>query len=73
MSLTVMGQMAKSLINDSRAGSSPKYEEDDGDLEEPLDPQYLAKQLERIKWFLWHGNVIRALDTIEYVADILDA
>ncbi|MGH9827512.1 MAG: hypothetical protein ACREDR_30160 [Blastocatellia bacterium] len=68
-----MGQMTKSLINDSRAGSSPKSEEDDDDLEEPLDPQYLAKQLERIKWFLWHGNVIRALDTIEYVADILDA
>jgi hypothetical protein len=24
----------------------------------------LARQLERLKWFLWHGNVFRALQTV---------
>jgi len=23
------------------------------------------KELERIKWFLWHGNVFRALETVD--------
>jgi hypothetical protein len=25
----------------------------------------VTKELERIKWFLWHGNVFRALETVE--------
>lgn len=32
----------------------------------------LCKQLERVKWFLWHGNVGRALDTIDDVEGELD-
>ena len=31
---------------------------------EELDTVDIGKQLERVKWFLWHGNVGRALDTI---------
>jgi hypothetical protein len=27
---------------------------------------------ERVKWFLWHGNVVRALETIEDIEDELD-
>jgi hypothetical protein len=37
-----------------------------------LDTVDIGKQLERVKWFLWHGNVGRALDTIEDIEDELD-
>jgi hypothetical protein len=30
------------------------------------------KELERIKWFLWHGNVYRALETVDDLAMDLD-
>jgi hypothetical protein len=30
---------------------------------EELNTVDIGKQLERVKWFLWHGNVGRALDT----------
>ena len=30
------------------------------------------KELERIKWFLWHGNVFRALETMNDLAMDLD-
>ena len=30
------------------------------------------KELERIKWFLWHGNVFRALETMDDLAMDLD-
>jgi hypothetical protein len=29
----------------------------------------IGKQFERVKWFLWHGNVAGALDTIEDIED----
>jgi hypothetical protein len=32
----------------------------------------IGKELERVKWFLWHGNVQGALDTIEDVEAELD-
>jgi hypothetical protein len=32
----------------------------------------IGKELERVKWFLWHGNVVRALDTIEDIEGELD-
>jgi hypothetical protein len=37
-----------------------------------VDAGDIGKQLERVKWFLWHGNVPRALETIEDVEDALD-
>jgi hypothetical protein len=45
MRLTVMGQMAKGLTAQESTDAS-------GDVE---------KQLERVKRYLWHGNVFRAL------------
>jgi hypothetical protein len=33
---------------------------------------HIGKELERVKWFLWHGNVVRALDTIEDIEGELD-
>ena len=49
MRLTVMNQMAKGLQSEDFANIT-------------ADTQ---KQLERIKWYLWHGNVFRALQTID--------
>jgi hypothetical protein len=41
-----------------------------------LPPEFYAlhvgKELERVKWFLWHGNVVRALDAIEDIEGELD-
>jgi hypothetical protein len=70
MRLRVMGQMAKGLINEQNMTSVhlPPTE----DAEEELDTVDIGKELERVKWFLWHGNVERALETIEDVEDGLD-
>ena len=38
---------------------------------EELDRVDIGKQFERVKWFLWHGNVAGALDTIEDIEDEL--
>jgi hypothetical protein len=59
MRLTVMANMAKSL---------PAAPPDEEDLPPPADPAtVVAEGLERLKWFCWHGNVVRALDTISDV------
>lgn len=43
-------------------GPAPAEEEG---LPSPPDPAVeVAKALERLKWFCWHGNVVAALDTI---------
>ena len=64
MRLTVMKQMAKSL----------KWAEDESE-EDPIEGPELSeravKEIKRIKWFLWHGNVVRALDSIEEVEDMV--
>lgn len=59
MNLTVMKQMAKGL---------PKRLAED---QSPLQGDVL-KTLERIKWYLWHGNVFEALEKIESVEITLD-
>jgi len=56
MRVTVMGQMAKGLT----AQESPDAGWD------------VEKQLERVKWYLWHGNVFRALQGLEDLAMDLD-
>ena len=35
----------------------------------PCDPplQYLDEDLDRAKWYLWHGNVFRALQVLEHI------
>lgn len=60
MRLTVMRQIAKGLGPRSRLG------EDDGDLE-VLKTARIDKNLERLKWYLWHGNVYQALKRIEFL------
>jgi hypothetical protein len=48
MRLTVMNQMAKGL----KSRDNPELVAE------------VAEELERLKWFLWHGNVFRALQTV---------
>jgi hypothetical protein len=51
MRLTVLNQMAKSV----RSRDNPNL------------TMQLAEELERLKWYLWHGNLFLALQTITYV------
>ena len=60
MRITVLSQMAKGL--------QPRPPPDDG--EKPIEVD-VAGELQRLKWFLWHGNVFRALQTVEDLADDL--
>jgi hypothetical protein len=56
MRITVMGQMAKGLAPRERAEVNKGVE----------------KQLERAKWYLWHGNAFRALQVLDELAMDLD-
>jgi hypothetical protein len=56
MRLTVMHQMAKGL----RSREQPDIAID------------LAEELQRLKWFLWHGNVFRALQVVDDLEVDLD-
>lgn len=47
MRLTVMRQMVKGLAADFKLGETT--------------PAQLEEELERLKWYLWHGNVFQAL------------
>lgn len=62
MRLTVMQQTAKGLPDMIR----------DEEVDYPLrDP--VIKELERLKWFLWHGNVYKAFQVMQAVEMNLDA
>jgi hypothetical protein len=56
MRLTVMQQSAKSL---------PLTIQDEEDTY--VLRSAVVRELERLKWFLWHGNVYRALQMVESV------
>jgi hypothetical protein len=56
MRLTVMSQMTKGL----RSRDNPELAAE------------AAEELDRLKWFLWHGNVFRALQTVEDLQIDLD-
>jgi hypothetical protein len=75
MRLTAMGQLTKGLANEQTAvpetaPAAPPEEAAEETLD--LDAGEIGKQLERVKWFLWHGNVQRALETLEDIEDALD-
>jgi hypothetical protein len=61
MRLTVMQQSTKSL---------PLTIEDAEDTHVLRDA--VVRELERLTWFLWHGNVYRALQVVESVEMGLD-
>ncbi len=67
MRITVMTNMTKSL----------QPPPPDPDLELPAETATkliteIGKGLERLKWFLWHGNVFRALQTVEDITADLE-
>jgi len=62
MRLTVLQQTAKGLPDQTR----------DEEVDYPLhDP--VVRELERLKWYLWHGNVYKALQVVQSVEMDLDA
>jgi len=64
MRITVMNQMAKGVKSLKSLKSLKSQDENVG--AEALDT------LERIKWYLWHGNVFRGLQRIEDLIFLLD-
>jgi hypothetical protein len=62
MRLTVLQQTAKGLPDKTNDG------EEDSPLRDPV-----VRELERLKWYLWHGNVYKALPVVESVEMDLDA
>ena len=56
MRLTVLQQTAKGLPDQTRD------EEQDYPLRDPV-----VRDLERLKWYLWHGNVYKALQVVQSV------
>src|SRR5712692_880978 len=77
MRLTVLGQLTKGVaLRPEVTGKKkmqPRFEQDE---EEPSPSiptlEELEHQLERIKWYLWHGNVFRALQVGEDLEEDLD-
>lgn len=66
MRITVMKNMAKGL----------KWQQELMEEREGEEPSLSAKalsELDRMKWFLWHGNVVRALESIEQLEDLVAA
>jgi hypothetical protein len=59
MRLTVMGQMIKGLAAEISPGPRPGDDEDGRP-----DSTSMDRQLESLKWHLWHGNVYRALQIV---------
>ena len=65
MRITVMTNMARSLRPPPPDPEFPDTPPADLAAE-------VAAQLERLKWFCWHGNVFRALQTVEDISFRLD-
>jgi len=66
MRLQVLNQMAKGLKAATKVPTAPTRADCDGDEKDrPLDAEKLEKNVEKLKWNLWHGNVYRALQIIE--------
>ena len=70
MRLTVMGQMTKGIA--SEINCPQELAENENEVVE-VETEALEKSLERTKWFLWHGNVYRALEVVEELECQLEA
>ncbi len=65
MRITVMANMAKSLPPPPSSPESPD--------EPPVNlADEIGTQLQRLKWFCWHGNVFRALQAVDDILFDLD-
>jgi molybdopterin converting factor small subunit len=63
MRLTVMGQMVKGMKTELKLNKRPETATVLADLE---------KHLESVKWNLWHGNVLHALQRVDDLDDDLE-
>jgi len=53
-------------------GMTSKLLQDVLPIDEPVNT-FTIKDLERIKWYLWHGNVFQALNKLQSLEMDLDA
>ena len=60
MRITVMKQMAKGLANERKAPAETGSQQAETSAQKSIE-----KELQSLKWNLWHGNVERALERIE--------
>ncbi len=76
MRLTVLGQLAKGVALQTDASGKKETQLPFEEEEEPFPSvpmlEELDRQLERMKWYLWHGNVFRALQIGEDLEDDLE-
>jgi hypothetical protein len=74
MRLTVLGQLARSvaLRTLDMKETQPPFEEEEEPLPSVPTLEELERQLERMKWYLWHGNVFCALQIGEDLEDDLE-
>jgi hypothetical protein len=72
MKLTVLGQMAKGLARAHEAKGALPDEPGRPDGAEDI-AAVASKELERLKWYLWHGNVFRALQVVDDLETDLEA
>ncbi len=75
MRLTVLEQLARGIALRPTATNKKmehqRAEEDEREICIPTREE-VERQLERIKWYLWHGNVFRALQAGKYLEEDLD-
>lgn len=73
MKFTVLAQLVKGLPNSPKPSSEAKpkakgkkaVEEYTEDEEVALSVEKITEELERVKWYLWHGNDYKALQKLE--------
>ncbi len=75
MRLTVLGQLAKGVTQRPEPKGKKKmqqqFEEEEPSPSMPTIEE-MEHHLERMKWYLWHGNVFRALQVEEDLEEDLD-
>jgi len=75
MRLTVLGQLARGIaLRPEARGKKKELQRAEEDEPEACIPtlEEVERQLERMKWYLWHGNVFRALQVGEKLEEDLD-
>jgi len=75
MRLTVLEQLARGIaLRPEARGKNKEQQRAEEDEPEACIPtlEELEHQLERMKWYLWHGNVFRALQVGEELEEDLD-
>lgn len=72
MRLTLLGQLAKGIPPPAPTGRRKPEAEDEEDTG-PITAEQITAELDRVKWFLWHGNSFSALETLQDLEMDLEA